>query len=168
MAQRGPALAKSVDAALLSTSERERFTYYTKIAKENKTYATVELAGPAERIHLNLSARIEEEGTAFVFPVKVKLSSPFLGTDCYVGSNEHPIQVPFTTGQSGELHGKLGVLIDGNRGGGLNDYAQTLVSTSFESPAWKAAVWKVAQTQLSTPALVCRLRRGIRLSSTES
>jgi len=128
-------LPKAVNKALLSLSELERYDYYVHHAKETKTYATVELAGPAENIKLNLEALLAEKGTAFIFPVKVKLSNPFFGENCYVGSNSKPIDVPFTDGVSGELTGKRGQF------GGepasneiLVDWGQTLVSSSFESP----------------------------------
>ena len=51
-----------------------------------------------------------QEGTAFRFPVKVHLISPFTGENCYVGSDEHPIVVEFTTGKSGALQGRGGFL----------------------------------------------------------
>jgi hypothetical protein len=30
--------------------------------------------------------------------VKVKLENPFLGSECYIGSSTHPLQLNFTTG----------------------------------------------------------------------
>jgi hypothetical protein len=81
-------LTKGVNKSLLSQSELERYDYWTRVVKEIKTYATVELAGPVERLQINLGAIIGEHGDAFVFPVKVKLSNPFLGEHCYVGSEE--------------------------------------------------------------------------------
>jgi hypothetical protein len=127
-------ITKGVNRSLLSPKELERYEYYVHTAKQTKTYATVELAGPAEQIHLNLSHQLEEEGTAFVFPVKVKLSNPFLGENCYVGSDSSPIKVPFTTGQDGELHGKLGLLTTEHEGGVLVIWGDTLVSSSFSAP----------------------------------
>lgn len=137
-------LTKGVNTSLLSESEMNRYNYYVKDAKQTKTYATVELAGAAEALKVNLGAQLSEQGTAFVFPVKVKLTNPFLGESCYVGSNEHPIDVPFTTGQSGSLHGKLGELaVEGDEElynghlyeeGILAVWGDTLVSTEFSSP----------------------------------
>lgn len=127
-------LAKGVNKSLLSESELQRFDYYVKNAKQTKTTATVELAGPAERIRLNLENQLSEQGTAFVFPVKVKLSNPFLGEECYVGSNTNPIDVPFSTGQSGELHGKLGAVTTENGGDVLAIWGDTLVSGEYASP----------------------------------
>jgi hypothetical protein len=59
--------------------------------------ATVELTSQTGiEIHpLNL---LLQSGTALSLPVKIKLSNPFLGSSCYVGSNSSPIVLPFTTG----------------------------------------------------------------------
>jgi hypothetical protein len=133
VAQAGPPLTKDVNTALLSTSELERYDYWVHHAKETKTSATIEMAGPVESLHVNLANIIGEHGSAFVFPVKVKLSSPFVGNDCYVGSDENPIDVPFTTGEAGELHGKAG-RFEEESDTILVDYDQTLVSSEFASP----------------------------------
>lgn len=133
VAQAGPPLPKDVNTALLSTSELERYDYWAHHAKETKTYATIELAGPIESLHVNLYNIIGESGTSFVFPVKVKLSNPFVGNDCYVGSDENPIDVPFTTGEAGALHGKAG-RFEEESDTILVDYDQTLVSSEFASP----------------------------------
>jgi hypothetical protein len=60
--------------------------------------ATVELAGPASSVKLNVLNTASGSGTALAMPVKVKLSNPFLGSNCYVGSNSSPIQLNLTTG----------------------------------------------------------------------
>jgi hypothetical protein len=60
--------------------------------------ATSELAAPASSIGVNLENLIFEEGTALELPLKVKLSNALLGESCYIGSNAHPIVIPFTTG----------------------------------------------------------------------
>ena len=134
MAQAGPSLTKSVDTADLSASELDRYNYFVKIAKETKTTATVELAGSASNIHLNLANLLDAEGTAFSFPVKVKLGNGFVGNNCYVGSNEDPIVVNFTTGTSGELQGKVGQLAF-SEGGVITTWGNTLVASGFASPA---------------------------------
>lgn len=134
VAQKAIPLTKGVNKALLSPGELERYDYYVYYAKQTKTFATVELAGPAEQIQIAIGNQLAEEGTAFVFPVKVKLTNPFLGETCYVGSNSSPIDVPFTTGQSGELHGKLGKIEFPNSGDILTLWGETLVSSEFSSP----------------------------------
>jgi hypothetical protein len=60
--------------------------------------ATVELAKPASAIKLSISNTVLGTGTALALPVKVKLSNPFFGNNCYIGSNSNPIQLNFTTG----------------------------------------------------------------------
>jgi hypothetical protein len=60
--------------------------------------ATVELAAPASSIELSLANTALGKGTALGLPVKVKLSNPFLGNSCYIGSNSNPIQLKLTTG----------------------------------------------------------------------
>lgn len=61
--------------------------------------ATVELAAPATSIKVNIENLLTgNPGPAITIPVKVKLSNPFLGSNCYIGSNSNPIVIPFTTG----------------------------------------------------------------------
>lgn len=134
VAQPSVRLSKAVNTALLSQSELERYDYVVHHAKETKTYATVELAGPVSNLKISLADIIFEEGTGFVFPVKVKLSNPFFGASCYAGSDASPIEVPFTTGQSGELHGKFGTITAETQGEIIVDWGQTLVSTEFAAP----------------------------------
>jgi hypothetical protein len=60
--------------------------------------ATVELAAPASAIKFNAGAELFGVGTALALPVKVKLSNPFLGSNCYIGSNSSPLKLNLTTG----------------------------------------------------------------------
>lgn len=60
--------------------------------------ATVELAGSASAVKLNVANTVTGSGTALSMPVKVKLSNPFLGNSCYIGSNSNPIQLNLITG----------------------------------------------------------------------
>lgn len=60
--------------------------------------ATTEIAGPVSGVKLNLINTLGQTGTALRLPVKVKLSNPFLGSNCYIGSNSNPIVVNLTTG----------------------------------------------------------------------
>jgi hypothetical protein len=59
---------------------------------------TPELAGPASAIELSEYNLIVEEGVAVRLPLKIKLSNPFLGGDCYIGSATYPIVMNLTTG----------------------------------------------------------------------
>jgi len=128
-------LTKDVEVSKLSPSELARYNYYVKIDKETKVTATVELAGPPSAIGVNINGLLAEEGTAFSFPVKVKLSNPFLGSSCYVGSESDPIDVAFTTGKSGELQGKNGGRIAFDKNGYIISIVNsTLVADEFASP----------------------------------
>jgi hypothetical protein len=60
--------------------------------------ATVELAGPASGVKVNYINLGLGSGTALGLPAKIKLSNPFLGSNCYLGSNSKPINLTFTTG----------------------------------------------------------------------
>jgi hypothetical protein len=132
VAQKAPPLTKDVNTAVLPPSELERYEYLVHQAHETKTYATIEAAGPIDSLVVNLGNIIGTSGTAFVFPVKVHLTSSFVGEDCYVGSEEHPIDVPFTTGKAGELEGSAGKFSQESEI--LVEYAQRLVSDEFVSP----------------------------------
>ena len=128
-------LTKGVDTSLLSPSELNRYNYYVKVGKETKVTATVELAGPVSAVQVNVGNLLNEEGTAFSFPVKVKLNNPFFGSSCYVGSDSTPIVVDFTTGKSGEFQGKNGSTITTGRNGFiLTVHTDTLVNNTFASP----------------------------------
>jgi len=78
--------------------------------------ATTELAAPASSIGINGQNLLEETGTALSLPIKVKLSNPLLGGNCYIGSNSAPISLPLTTGTTSPpepnkpIKGKLGKL----------------------------------------------------------
>jgi hypothetical protein len=57
--------------------------------------ATAELAGTG---FLSASNVIAESGTAATLPLKVKLSNPALGEQCYIGSSSEPVLLQLTTG----------------------------------------------------------------------
>jgi hypothetical protein len=108
VAQPAPSLTEGVDPELLSPAEKERYEKFVADGK-TKVTATIETAGyykPQEVV--NLGNLLNESGTALKFEVQVKLSNPFLGKDCTVGTNTSPINIELTTGQSGKLHGKAG------------------------------------------------------------
>jgi hypothetical protein len=75
--------------------------------------AIVELTGPTKgltNVKLSTENLLNQEGTALGLPVKVKLNNAILGNNCYIGSEEAPIQIDFTTGTSGALKGSVGTL----------------------------------------------------------
>jgi len=97
--------------------------------------ATLEVAGPATSIKLNTENLIFGKGTALELPVKVHLENPFLGSNCYVGSNSSPIVVPLTTGASGELHGKVGKISFNELFDKTTVTGSILVNNTFAAPA---------------------------------
>jgi hypothetical protein len=102
--------------------------------------ATTELAGPASSIQLSELNILERSGTALRLPVKIKLSNAFLGNECYVGSNSHPLVLELTTGTTSPpapnepISGSPGEL--GSRGEGeiLSLSNNSLVDNSFGAP----------------------------------
>lgn len=102
--------------------------------------ATVELAAPSSSIELSLANLIDEEGTALSLPTKIKLSNPFLGSSCYIGSNSSPVRIDFTTGATSppppnkSIHGSAGT-VSGNEAGTLITLSGgSLVNNSFAAP----------------------------------
>jgi hypothetical protein len=62
--------------------------------------STVELAGPASSIHVDLGALFAETGVNLSLPVKIKLDNPILGSNCYIGSNSSPVIWNLTVGET--------------------------------------------------------------------
>jgi len=60
--------------------------------------ATLELAGPASSVIINPFNLLTGAGPNLTMPVKVKLSNPFLGNNCYIGSSSSPITLKLTSG----------------------------------------------------------------------
>lgn len=102
--------------------------------------ATTELAAPASSIGLNTENLIEEHGIALTLPAKVKLSNAFLGENCYVGSNAHPVVIEFTTGATSppppnkSIHGKAGTFEEEDEFLLIRLKNNTLVNNSFAAP----------------------------------
>jgi hypothetical protein len=102
--------------------------------------ATTELAGPASAIKLNLGSVLTGFGTALQIPVKVKLSNPFLGSSCYIGSNSSPITLKLTTGTTAPpppnkpISGSPGGLEEKLEGALIVNTNNKLVDNSFATP----------------------------------
>jgi hypothetical protein len=102
--------------------------------------ATIELAAPASSIALNEENLFAESGTAFGLPVKLRLENSLLGSECYIGSNAHPIHVELTTGTTAPpppnkpIKGKLGTLTTRGEGRILVISSNTLANNSFAAP----------------------------------
>jgi hypothetical protein len=109
--------------------------------KETGVSATAELAQstPAP-IALNEGNLLEGVGTSFTLPVKLHLENPLLGSECYIGSNSSPIEVPLTTGTTSPpapnkaikgSPGKISFLEDGEL---VDITGVSLVNNSFAAP----------------------------------
>ncbi len=97
--------------------------------------ATVELAAPASEIKLSTENLINQEGTALGLPSKIKLDNAILGSNCYIGSDEAPVQIDFTTGKSGELEGSVGELVFNEEFTLITISGGQLVNGTFAAPA---------------------------------
>ena len=133
IAQEARPLTEDVNTALLSPSEKERYEQDVAAGK-TKVTATIELAGPATAVTLSEENLINGEGTALGLPVKVKLGNPFFGKGCYVGSDEHPIDIELTSGISGGLTGKVGYLSSNSEGTLATIASDTLVNNTYAAP----------------------------------
>jgi hypothetical protein len=128
-----------VAPSILPTFLQEIFNEFINKGPTGVT-ATTELAAPASSIGLDTENLLEQSGIALSLPVKVKLSNPFLGESCYIGSNAHPIVIEFTSGTTsppepnkpisgkvGELEGEDGFLL-------VRIKNNSLVNNSFSAP----------------------------------
>ncbi len=73
--------------------------------------ATVELTGPSTgltNIKLNTNNLVEEKGTALGLPARIHLENAILGSSCYIGTESSPVELSFTSGESGALKGTAG------------------------------------------------------------
>ncbi len=140
-AEPGPSLTEGVDAELLPPKEKARYEAYVAAGKSTKTTETVELAAPAHDITVNpLGELTEENVNAFVFPIMVRISDPFLGEHCYDGSTFSPIVVPFTTGETSPpppntpIHGHGGTVTSYAGGVVAETQGGILVNNSYAAP----------------------------------
>jgi hypothetical protein len=100
--------------------------------------STLELAGTVQLSEFNLRQKI---GVAMKMPIKVKLENPFLGSNCYVGSDSNPIIWNLTAGTTTPpagtepITGHTGTiqLFDGGRILKLSE--NTLVDNAWSAPA---------------------------------
>ena len=139
VAQPGPSLTEVVEPELLSLSERAHFEKDVAGGR-TKVTATVELAGPASEITLSESNLLNEEGTALGLPVQVKLSNPFLGKSCYVGSYANPIDIELTSGTTEPpppnepIKGHAGNTESNEEGDIITIFDDSLVNNSYAAP----------------------------------
>jgi hypothetical protein len=62
--------------------------------------STLELARPASEIQISESNMSRKEKLALQLPLKARLENPFLGSNCYVGSEANPIIWNLTSGKT--------------------------------------------------------------------
>lgn len=102
--------------------------------------ATVELVGPASGVNLNVINTLTGTGTALGLPVRVKLSNPFLGSNCYIGTTSNPVKINFITGTTAPpppntpITGSPGELEGIEEGSIIRLKNNKLVDNSFASP----------------------------------
>jgi hypothetical protein len=73
--------------------------------------ATVEIAGATKGltgISISTENLLTRKGTALGLPTKIHLENAILGSNCYIGSDEKPVQINFTTGKDGAIEGAVG------------------------------------------------------------
>jgi len=103
--------------------------------------ATAEIAGPVSGILVNQYFLAEGLQTAVVLPLKIKLSNPLLGEDCYIGSDSNPVVLHLTDGTTNPprpnhpISGSKGTLEDIAKGKIITIKGNELVDNSFSAPA---------------------------------
>jgi hypothetical protein len=136
-----PSLTEDINAEDLPEAEKVRYEEYLASGGSTKSTATIELALPAEDMTLDEAALLQEtQETSLGFPVMIHLTNKFVGKDCYVGSTQNPINVPFITGETSPpppntpIHGALGKIKVIGGGQILQINGDRLVNNSYASP----------------------------------
>ena len=138
-AEPAPGLTEGIDVEDLPPAEKARYEEYLASGKSTKVTATIELAG-SPPIFISTENLLDEEEEAFGFPVQVHLENKFLGKYCYVGNEVHPIEVPFTTGETSPLppntpiHGERGSIYGLLEGGVIELKEAHLVNNEYAAP----------------------------------
>ncbi len=124
-----------IEVAARSTCEFYFENFFTGVT------AVTELAKPANQIGLNETNLFIESGVGLSLPLKVKLENPFLGSECYIGSESSPVTLNLTTGTTAPkspntpIKGKLGTVGSKAEGQILTIKNNTLVDNNFSAPA---------------------------------
>jgi hypothetical protein len=153
------------------------------VTRATEATVTPELAGPSSTVELNIFNLAQEIGTGLRLPIKAKLSSPTLGSNCYVGSASDPLVLDLTTGTTSPpapnkpIKGALGGLSNVEEKGELfltvagsslvdNAFAVPAVTGcgSFYSSLLSSAIGLPSPAGHNTAALVC----DIKLATTEA
>jgi hypothetical protein len=123
--------------------------------------STLELAKPASAIRVSETNLAGEIGVALEMPVKVHLENPFLGKNCFVGSESSPIIWKLTSGTTAPpgpnkaITGSAGKLEFLEEGRILELKAAKLVDNSWSAP--KAAGCGGILSFLVTPIITAQL-----------
>lgn len=102
--------------------------------------ATLELAGPASSVIVNPGNLLTTAGPTLTMPVKVKLSNPFLGSNCYIGSSSSPMVLKLTSGTTSPplpnkpISGQPGAVSQNPSFDILNVSGSKIVDNSFAAP----------------------------------
>jgi hypothetical protein len=102
--------------------------------------ATMELAGPASSVIVSPGKLLTGTEPTLRMPVKVKLSNPFLGSNCYVGSNSNPIRLNLVSGTTSPpppntpITGSVGEVSQNEATTILTFSKSKLVDNSFAAP----------------------------------
>lgn len=102
--------------------------------------ATAEIAGPASAVKVDKANLLAQTGIALTLPLKVKLSNPVLGEECYVGTDAEPILLELTTGTTSPpapaspISGQRGTLEGKAKGKITAIQENVLVDNSFSVP----------------------------------
>jgi hypothetical protein len=100
--------------------------------------ATAELAAPVSSVSVDRKAIVFREPSV-TLPLKVKLSNPILGEECYIGSDSEPIVLHLTSGTTGPpapfkpISGSTG-LEQGLDKGKIGYIEATIVDNDFAVP----------------------------------
>jgi hypothetical protein len=98
----------------------------------NEVTATAELAGPPSSI------RVDINQGSLSMPIKLRLSNPFIGPNCHIGSNSSPVQLNLITGTTSPpapnrpITGRVGTPINGGTYFGI--LGNVDVDNSFSIP----------------------------------
>lgn len=100
----------------------------------------LELAKPATAIEISESNLSRKENIALKLPVKIRLDNPFLGSNCYVGSEGAPINWNLTSGKTAppppneSISGSAGKISFLEEGLILNLAGNSLVDNAWSAP----------------------------------
>jgi hypothetical protein len=109
------------------------------VASVNDVTATAELAGPVGFYPTQLL--FTQESPGLKLPIKVHLENPFLGSNCYIGSNSNPINLVLQTGTTAPpapntpISGSVGTLNFNPDFTVVTASGIKLVDNSFSAPA---------------------------------